>query len=186
MCFGTRTEAAVQKPLPLLFSPLLFLVHFADTPKERAARDAELLCRFQCGEFTAPPCLQRFLEALRQLCARPAKVDASCFRRVDALALSFADALAFCLRDEAQKLKDKIGNELPHQLRMFPRIQQGHIQYHDGETALLADDTPLFQNLSMEEINTPRGKPRKRASAADSLEDKVKKMIRKDIAAGNF
>ena len=53
----------------------------------------------------------------------------------------------FRLGHIAQELKNNIGNQHPGEVPALTRIQQGHVQHHNGNLLFLGQQTPLLQNF---------------------------------------
>ena len=75
------------------------------------------------------------------------KPDALQLCRRDALGLPLADELPFRLGHIAEKLQDDVRDQRSGQILILPRVQQRHIQHHNGGAFFLGNDAPLFQDF---------------------------------------
>ena len=73
--------------------------------------------------------------------------DALRLRRRNALGLPLVNELALELRHIGKQLQDDIRDQRTRQIPAFSRIEQRHIQHHDGRAFFLCNDAPLLQNF---------------------------------------
>ena len=86
-------------------------------------------------------------ELLRLRQRRTPKTHALRFHHGDALRLSLPDELPLRLSRITEQLQNDVGDQRPGEIPVFPSVQQGHVQHHDGRPLFLGDDPPLLQNL---------------------------------------
>jgi hypothetical protein len=87
---------------------------------------------------------------------RTAHVDTSGPSGSDALGLALFDVVSFRVGDEGEDLQDEVGDEGPHQVFVYPRVEQGHIGHGDVNAALFGEDAPLVLDvlvISTETVN---------------------------------
>ena len=75
------------------------------------------------------------------------KLNASRLCRRNALCLPLPDEFALRLRNIRKKLQNNVCNQCARQIPILPRVQQRHIQHHDGRALFLCNDAPLLQNF---------------------------------------
>ena len=77
--------------------------------------------------------LPDFRDALRPFQGRPPEAHPPLgLGRGDALRLPLPDELPFRLGHVAQQLQNDVGDQRPGEILVFPGVQQGHVQHHDG------------------------------------------------------
>ncbi len=61
--------------------------------------------------------------------------------------LALAVELPLRLGDITQQLKHNVRNQYTGEVPALTRIQQGHVQHHNGNLLFLGQQTPLLQNF---------------------------------------
>ena len=97
---------------------------------------AQFLSRRSAGEFTPAPRGDDRFVVLAPIFGFPSKVDAFGLGGGNPLGLSLMVELSLCLSHIAQKLEHDISNQHSGEIPALAGIQQGHIQYYDGNLFL--------------------------------------------------